>query len=112
MNLTMYSVHDEKAQAFLTPFFMLHDGQAIRTFEDCINSRDHQFSHHPSDYTLFKIGTFNDQGAALTDTTPISLGNGVEFKNSAQREYLEGLKPDAKQISDDDPGTLRASTQS
>lgn len=77
----IYSIHDAKAQAFLPPFYMHHDGQAIRVFTDCINSTEHQFSHHPADYTIFDIGTFDDENAEILSKTPKSLGNGILFVN-------------------------------
>ncbi len=80
MMIKVFTIHDSKANAYLPPFFMNQEGQAIRTFTDCINSPKHQFSHHPQDYTLFTIGEFNDQTAGFTyKAAPISLGNGVEF---------------------------------
>lgn len=75
-----FSVYDEKAQAFLPPFILPKIAQAERAFSDCVNSEDHQFGQHPSDYTLFRLGTFNDEdGQFLLERSKQSLGNGVEF---------------------------------
>ena len=59
MILGMYAVYDEKAAAFLTPFFMSTDGQAVRVFSDCVDDANHQFARHPMDYTLYKVGAFD-----------------------------------------------------
>lgn len=91
MIVNMYSVHDAAAQAYLPPFYFLHDNQAIRTFTDCINSEKHQFSHHPDDYTLYKIGTFDDDGASIGNIAPISLGNGINFVKSKSERYAEEI---------------------
>ena len=58
MKYHMFSVYDEKARAYLPPFILPEIGMATRTFGDCINSEQHQFGKHPSDYTLFKIADF------------------------------------------------------
>lgn len=80
MIYNVFSVYDEKAQAFLPPFILPKVAQAKRIFSDCINSDDHQFGNHPDDYTLFRLGTFNDEdGQFLLERAKQSLGNGVEF---------------------------------
>ncbi|AXL14819.1 nonstructural protein [Microviridae sp.] len=78
MKLTIFSIYDEKAQAFITPFALPQAGMAMRTFADCCNNPEHAFGKHPHDYTLFQIGEFDDETAAITPTKK-PLGNGVEF---------------------------------
>ena len=60
MKYGMFSIYDEKAQAYLPPFILPETGMAIRTFGDCINSQEHQFGKHPADYTLYQIAEFDD----------------------------------------------------
>lgn len=80
MILKIFTVYDSKAGAFLFPFFFSSTGQALRAFADSVASSDHQFARHPEDFTLFELGTYDDNGAKfdLLDT-PKSLGVGVEF---------------------------------
>jgi len=75
----IYSIYDEKAEAFLQPFFFDTHGQAIRAIVDCINDPNHNFARHTSDYTLFTLGLFDDSDATIT-VNKTSLGNLVEFK--------------------------------
>ena len=77
----LYTVYDEKAEAFLPPFFVPAHGLALRAFKDCVNSKDHQFGKHPSDYTLFYLGDWDDVTCEFDIGTRRSLGNGVEFMN-------------------------------
>lgn len=65
MILKMFTVFDQKAKAYLSPFCMAEKGQAIRSFTDLINDGDHQFSKHPEDYTLLFIGEYDDETAAI-----------------------------------------------
>lgn len=83
MLIRIYSVHDVKAETYSQPFFAGQDGQATRQFSDLINDDKHPFGKHPHDYTIFFIGTFDDQTAETTQITPISLGNGVEYINQS-----------------------------
>lgn len=85
----IYSIHDSKADAYLPPFFLHSDGMATRSFQDCITDQTHAFGKHPQDYTLFKIGTFNDKTSEIEYFSPLkNLGNGVEYK-STQLELIE-----------------------
>lgn len=77
----VFSIYDEKAEAFLPPFILPKEAQALRVFSDCVNSNDHQFGANPADYTLFRLGTFDDATAQfLLERTKQPLGNGVEFR--------------------------------
>jgi len=75
----IFAIYDEKAKAYLPPFFLPQRGMAIRTFSDCVNSPDHQFGAHPHDYTLFSLGEFNDSDAEILLDRKL-IGNGVEYK--------------------------------
>lgn len=78
----VFSVHDIKADAYLPPFILPKIEMAKRIFSDCVNSVDHQFGKNPADYTLFRLGTFNDEtGQFLLERANQSLGNGVEFRS-------------------------------
>ncbi|AXL15310.1 nonstructural protein [Microviridae sp.] len=80
MKLKIFTIFDQKAKAFITPFFLPEEGMAIRTFTDCVNDKEHQFGKHPQDYTLFNVGAWADNTAQIImNEAPIVLGNGVEF---------------------------------
>lgn len=66
----VYAVYDHAAKAFLPPFCLRNDGQAIRAFTDCANSANHQFNEHPGDYNLFHIATMCDSLGEFTNVTP------------------------------------------
>ena len=88
MNHLLFTVYDEKAQVFLPPFFVPTIGIATRAFTDAINSDTHQFGQHPSDYTLFRLGYFDDATAEMVSDDKKSLGNGVEFVNQSPSNEL------------------------
>jgi hypothetical protein len=81
MKYGMFSIYDEKAQAFLPPFILPETGMAIRTFGDCINSQEHQFGKHPADYTLYQIAEFDDDTGIPTPDKK-TIHNGLELKKS------------------------------
>lgn len=80
MLLKIFTIFDQKAAAYLPPFFLLREEMAIRTFADCANSADHQFGKHPADYTLITLGSFNDVTSIFELLeVPLVLGVGIEY---------------------------------
>ena len=79
MKVSVYVVYDEKAEAFMTPFFMGTDAMAIRGFGDAVNNPETSFGKHPADYTLFCIGEYSELKGEIIPTDKRPLGNGVEF---------------------------------
>ena len=81
MKLSVYSIHDSAAKAFIQPFFMHNDGLAIRAFQGNVNSKEpNNISEHPDQFTLYKIGEFDDSTGQIITYQPESLGNGITFK--------------------------------
>ena len=78
----MFTVYDSKAEAYLQPFFSSTTGLAIRSFTEAVNQNDHQFSKYPEDYTLFEIGSYNDEDGSfdILDAKK-SIGLAVDFVN-------------------------------
>lgn len=65
MKLKVYAVLDNKAMAFLPPFFMVNDQVALRAFNDSARNPDHSFFRNPSDYVLFYIADFDDSSGVI-----------------------------------------------
>ena len=61
--LRVFAVYDEKAAAFITPFFLPETGMAQRVFTDCINDPEHQFGLHPEDYSLHQLAIWDATNA-------------------------------------------------
>jgi len=102
MKLEMFAVYDIKARAYLPPFFLPRREMAARIFGECINSKDHQFGRHPADYTLFHLGTYDDENASIElQHAPHSMGAGVEY---LERE----LKPAEDLFATDAPHHLHS----
>lgn len=75
----VFSVYDNKAEAFLQPFFADTTGVALRSIGDAIADSSHPFGKYTADFTLFCLGTFNDSTGALVEDKQ-SLGCLIEFK--------------------------------
>lgn len=69
----MFSVYDEKAKAYLPPFFLHTVGMAHRAFADAVNDPSHMFAKHPEDFYLFRVGEFNDESGVVESVVPMEL---------------------------------------
>lgn len=80
MKLLVFTVFDAATEAYLQPFFARSVGEAVRSFSSAAVDGGHQFAKHPADYTLFRIGSYEDASGMLTPETPVSLGNALEYQ--------------------------------
>lgn len=66
----VFTVFDRAVKAFLPPFFARNKGEAVRSFSDAVNSSDHQFHKHATDYSLWMIGSYDDANGHLVGVEP------------------------------------------
>jgi len=80
MQTNIYSVFDSKAQTFCRPFFSNNDQTAMRDFASAANDHNLDIGRHPTDFTLFRLGSFQDVTGLITiEATPVSLGLASSF---------------------------------
>jgi len=77
-----YSLFDIKAQHYMTPFFTINDGTAIRSLSQMVNEKEpNMVNQYPDDYNLFCVGSFDDSTGVLSPIDhPRSLGLAAQFK--------------------------------
>lgn len=76
MKLKIFSIYDSQAAAFLPPFFLTNEAVARRHFYDSANDPNHMFCMHPNDYTLFMLGTWDDDNGFF-DLLQVSINMGL-----------------------------------
>lgn len=91
MKLKIYSIYDEKALIHDKQFFMAHNGQAIRAFEDAAKNSDSYINKHPSDYKLYCLGIL-DNVSGIIESNAIP-----EFIISAQ-EVIGGTGKEPQKV--------------
>lgn len=72
MNLSVFALYDQKAKAFLQPFFLPNEEVAKRAMTQHLQNPDTEISKFPSDYTLFQLGDYDDNtGEIKPEKTPV-----------------------------------------
>jgi len=86
----IFTIYDSKTQAYLTPFFNPTTGGAVRSFEEACRDESSTFHKYPADFTLFEIGSFDDNSSQITLLdAKVALGCAVEY---APSQKLEAVK--------------------
>lgn len=81
MKLEMLSVYDNKARAFMKPFFSVNLQVAARDFADAANNPDHVVCKNPEDFTLYHLGTWEDEkGQYEQHAQAVNLGMAINYK--------------------------------
>jgi len=87
MKLNIYSIFDSASGLYSRPFFTQSDAEAMRSFTDIATDADHPIGKHPEDYSLHRLGTFDDTKAKLTDEDNECLVTALETISSTRKVH-------------------------
>jgi len=80
------SLFDKKAVAFKTPFFVIRTEMATRALAGAVNNPTPEGSDvatYPEDFTLYHLGTFNDETAQFTmHKQPVQIIEAIALKKA------------------------------
>lgn len=85
----VYSMHDV-CQGFLTPVFEDNDALALRNFSFAMQSANTMYRFKPSDFSLYKLATFDTNDGTFELVSPAELvarGDSVS-ERSVSREKV------------------------
>lgn len=60
MKLNVYSVYDSCQKAFQNPYYHDRDEVFLRMLRNTLAKGDTQFNLNPEDYSVYRLGTFDD----------------------------------------------------
>lgn len=81
----VFVAHDLKADMTMTPFFALHEGQALRSWEEACNDANAPMCKWPSDFRLLKIGIYDDSTGALEGHAPVQVALATDYKKRDEK---------------------------
>ena len=99
MRMNVYTIFDVASGAYLRPWFVQADGQALRAFSDLCTDATHEIGKHPEDYSLFRIGTFDDNKGQLVGEAPECLATALEMVAASRRVDKDNLERLDAQVS-------------
>lgn len=81
MKQKVFSVFDDKAKAYMLPFFQPEKGMAVRMFSDAVNDPQSLFGKHPEDFTLFFVGEFDlETGEVIAKVPHETMIGGLQVR--------------------------------
>lgn len=84
MLLKVFSIRDQKAEVFNTPFFQKSIGEAERNFKTLVNDDKSTVSQYPEDFDLYYLGEYNDNLGLITSLdTPQHVIKAVQLKEKS-----------------------------
>lgn len=90
MKSNIYAIYDNKAEAYMQPFFAATPGLALRAFSDNVNNKESIFNKHPNDFVLYEIGEFDDAtGDLKKHKENHNLGMAIEYHQNNQIEAVK-----------------------
>lgn len=85
--LRLFSLYDVGPKTYGRPFWSDDKSNAMRSFRLLVNQkddRDNMVAAYPDQFTLFELGEFDVRTGVFTaHAMPLTLGNGLEFKDVA-----------------------------
>lgn len=79
MVYNIYSIKDEVV-SFGVPFICDNDAAATRMLQNAFNIDNSIYQTAPADYTLYRIGTFDNESACITSITPTRVVSCSDFR--------------------------------
>jgi hypothetical protein len=86
MKINIYAVYDAKAEAFGKPLFFNTHGLAKRSFYEACQHAESEFQKYPHDYSLYYIGTYNEESAEVSAVPTKQLYTALEAINQTNTE--------------------------
>ena len=78
MKVSLYAVFDRASGVYDGPVPGRADQEMMRNFTFMCKNTESKISQSPEDYTLFKVGTWNDGTGEVAAIVPVKLINGAE----------------------------------
>lgn len=86
----LYSIYDEKVEAYTNPWYAPTNPAAIRTFTDLANDSNTQIGRHTLDYTLYQLGKWDDSNGTIEMFDhPVNLGKASEYVQTFDKPKLK-----------------------
>ena len=95
----LYAVYDRASGIYDGPLRGAADGLVVRQFCDMCIGTETDISKHPEDFTLFKLGMFNDGTGEFETQPPEKLINGAEAIAQSRQVNGADLKEADMEIS-------------
>lgn len=105
----IYAIHDSAVKAYMNPFMVKAEGEAVRAFQQAVNDQTTQMSQSPEHFKLFELGTFDERRGEYKTYEPVFVIDALALvENTTERHTLvEVVKELERAIEIIRPGYVR-----
>lgn len=82
--LEMFAIYDKAVGSYMRPFFHMTKGSCLRQLMDDLKDPNSPVAAHPEDYTVFHLGTWNDENADLEKVDPTVVARCHELMQTTE----------------------------
>lgn len=93
MKEKIFAVYDQKARIFLPVFQARTAGAAERSFQDAVNSQNHQFGDHPEDFVLKELGELELDTGVINPCVPRDVVRADQVKHGKEDYGQQAFDP-------------------
>ncbi len=79
MKTQIYSIYDTASATYQKPTFARTDGEIMREFQNICMDKQHPCGQHPEDYSLIRLGNYDDQNGKVINEVNECLATGLEM---------------------------------
>ena len=102
MRHNVYTIYDQASAFYMRIFQARGHGEVLRAFSDMAMNKDHDIGAHPEHYSLWFIGTFDDNTGELVRSDFECLGKAHEIVAASRKvdpDKMKELEAEVVQIS-------------
>lgn len=85
MKTHVFSVLDSKVGTFAQPWFSPTVASGLRAFTEAAQDGNSMLAKHPGDFTLYLLGTFDDETGIFQADKPSALGTAASMIVNPER---------------------------
>lgn len=85
MKTHVFSVLDSKVGSYAQPWFSPTIASGIRAFTEAATDPASMLAKHPGDFTLYLLGTFDDETGVFQGDKPTALGTAASMISNPER---------------------------
>ena len=79
MTFGVFSIYDAATLVYSAPFVSQTNESAMRTFGDAAKDNQTNINKHPADFSLFRVGTWDDDNGKLKPEEHFQLARGTDY---------------------------------
>lgn len=86
MKMGIFSIRDSVTEVFTAPWTSHNNASAIRNFQQAAMDPNTNIAKHPTDFSLYRIGSWDDDTGQVHFEEHVILSHGTDFNQQTSTE--------------------------